>query len=45
MLTHSTQELDDIMSKGMKWCEEKGYCWPLGERGVKGRREGTRERG
>ena len=25
----STQELDDIMRKGMKWCEEKGYCWPL----------------
>ena len=24
----SLAEQDEIMRKGMKWCEEKGYCWP-----------------
>jgi len=24
----SIEEQDEIMRKGMKWCEEQGYCWP-----------------
>jgi RNA-splicing ligase RtcB len=24
----SIEEQDEIMRKGMQWCEDKGYCWP-----------------